>query len=50
MTTYIDELHRILFLLYKVGGEIDYESYVRVKHRDTGTWLHLNKGKVRLWM
>lgn len=27
-----------------MGGAIDYESHVRVKHRDTGTWLHLNKG------
>ncbi len=27
-----------------MGGEISYESHVRMKHRDTGTWLHLNKG------
>ena len=35
-----------LFLFQQIGEEIDYESYVRVKHRNTGTWLHLNKGMV----
>lgn len=28
---------------FQTGG-IDYETQLRVKHRDTGTWLHLNKG------
>ena len=31
-------------LTLKVGGEIEYDSHVRIKHKDTGTWLHLNKG------
>ncbi len=28
----------------QVGGEISHESYVRIKHRDSRRWLHLNQG------
>ena len=39
--------HSVLLNCFlQVGGAIDYESYVRIKHRDTGTWMHLNKGRI----
>ena len=25
--------------------QIEYDSHVRIKHKETKTWLHLNKGK-----
>lgn len=41
-------IYILVLLLTQVGGEIDYESYVRIKHKNTGTWLHLDKGTLQI--
>ena len=27
-------------------GEVVYQAYMRIKHRDTGTWLHVDQGMI----